>query len=601
MSSIRYQTDDEGVVHLVLDAPGASVNTMHAGFRSDLAAAIERLEAERQRIRGVIVLSAKRSFFTDTDLRSLMDVGTAQAPAFFAELQSLKSSLRRLERLGRPVVALIEGSALGPGMEIALACHARLCLDDGSIELGFPEVRLGLMPGAGGVVRSVRMLGLQRAVALLSDGAPVSPEIARSMGLLDQVVPGRAELLSAARAWLAAHPDACQPWDDAGYRMPGGTPAAAPVAAMLAVAPAMLVHRTGGLYPAPEAILATAVEGAQVDFDTALRVESRNFTKLVAGQVAKNMMGTLGLELRDARDDDGTWEFVARLGRKPVVVDENGTYASRVVGAFVNEAMALLGEGVAPALIENTALQAGLAAGPLAMLDEISLKRLDDALHGAPAGATGAHAHDHAHDHIHDHTHDHTHGCDHGHGHGHAHRPAHDRHPPQASDPKHESPVLPAVIGMPQSAVYVLEKMAHGFRRMGRASGGGFYEYPEGEAKRLWPGLKAFARGRKSIAPEDVRDRLLYAQSVESLRCLQEREVACVRDANVGSIFGWGFPAWTGGTVQFVNHVGVRAFAERARALAAQYGERFEPPELLSRHAESGEPIRSSATSRSEP
>jgi 3-hydroxyacyl-CoA dehydrogenase/enoyl-CoA hydratase/3-hydroxybutyryl-CoA epimerase len=142
---------------------------------------------------------------------------------------------------------------------------------------------------------------------------------------------------------------------------------------------------------------------------------------------------------------------------------------------------------------------------------------------------------------------------------------------------------------LPESAVYVLEKMAHGYKRMGRAYGGGFYDYPADGPKELWPGLKNFERGRKRVPPEDVRDRLLYVQAIETLRCMQEGVVASTRDADIGSIFGWGFPAYTGGTVQFVDHVGVARFVERSRELASRYGERFEPPAMLLERAARGE------------
>jgi len=144
---------------------------------------------------------------------------------------------------------------------------------------------------------------------------------------------------------------------------------------------------------------------------------------------------------------------------------------------------------------------------------------------------------------------------------------------------------------MPKPAVYVLEKMAHGFKRLGRAQGGGFYDYPQGEPKRLWPGLKAFERRARSIPVEEIRERLLYVQSIEAVRCLQESVLESVRDANVGSIFGWGFPAYTGGAIQLINHVGATAFVARARELASKYGERFEPPALLVDRAERGLPL----------
>lgn len=144
---------------------------------------------------------------------------------------------------------------------------------------------------------------------------------------------------------------------------------------------------------------------------------------------------------------------------------------------------------------------------------------------------------------------------------------------------------------MPQPAVYVLEKMAHGFKRLGRAQGGGFYEYPQGEPKHLWPGLEAFERRARRIPVEELRERLLYVQSIEAVRCLQENVLESVRDANVGSIFGWGFPAYTGGAIQLINHVGPPAFVARARELASKCGERFEPPALLVDRAERGLPL----------
>lgn len=757
MSSIRYQSGEQGVVTLVLDAPGRSVNTMDAAFRAELESVVGRLEAERDAIRGVVLTSAKRTFFAGGDLHALLAVRPEDAAAFFEEVQALKACLRRLERLGRPVVAAINGSALGGGLELALACHARICLDDASIELGFPEVTLGLMPGAGGTVKTVRLLGLQEALPLLTEGHRIPPSRALELGLVDALASGPDRLMALALAWIDAHADARQPWDDPRHRIPGGTPSSPAVAAMLAIAPAMLQQKTRGNYPAPEAILSASVEGAQVDFDTAMRIESRYMTRLVAGPVAKNMISTLFFQSNEiasgrSRPDAGekrrftrvgvvgagmmgagiawacasrgidcvlvdvdrekaeagkshsgrllaervrkgristddaertlarirtsasigdladcalvieavfesrslkeqvlrsieetvgesaivasntstlpitslagaspraqrfvglhffspvermplveiirgeatsndttaaAWDFVAQLRKTPIVVnDGRGFYTSRVFGTFVNEGMALLGEGVPAALVENVAVQLGMPVGPLAVLDEVSLKLADDVLHQEMDDARRQHAdrHDgHAHDH--GHVHGHAHDHDHAHDGVHAHRHDH------ALDRKAGR--------IPESAVYVLEKMAHGYRRMGRAYGGGFYDYPADGEKSLWPGLQAFQRARNSVTMDDVRDRLLYVQSLETIRCVEEGIVETARDANVGAIFGWGFPAWTGGSLRFVDHVGARRFTDRARELAQRYGERFAPPALLERHAQSGEPIGGSPT-----
>jgi len=271
-----------------------------------------------------------------------------------------------------------------------------------------------------------------------------------------------------------------------------------------------------------------------------------------------------------------------------VVNDSRGFYTSRVFGTFVNEGMALVGEGVPAAMVENAGWQIGMPVGPLAVLDEVSLKLADDVLHQELADLEREqqeHEHGHArgHAHGHDHEHAHEHGHEHAHDHGHA-KASH-----SAAGHRHAHKVKSRRV--PESAVYVLEKMAHGFKRMGRAYGGGFYDYPQDAEKALWPGLKVFERGGRAIPFEDVKDRMLYAQAIESVRCLEEGVLESTRDANIGSIFGWGFPAWTGGTIQFVNHVGVRAFVARARELAQRYGERFAPPASLLKHAEQDTPL----------
>ncbi len=779
MSSIGYQRGADGIVTLTLDAPDASVNTMNEAFQADLATTVERLELEREQIVGVIMISAKSSFFAGGDLRSLINVRPEDAEHFFDGIERMKSHLRRLEKLGRPVVALVAGHALGGGLELTLSCHHRIALDDASIQIGFPEATLGLLPGAGGVVKSVRLMGIERALPYLTEGKRISPREAMEVGYMSALAPERAAMLPMAKAWIAANPAPMQPWDDPKWRIPGGTPANPSVAGMLAIVSAMLLEKTRGNLPAPEAILAAAVDGAQVDFDTALRIESRYLTKLATGQVAKNLIGTLFFQLNEVKEgksrpasvarvktarvgvlgagmmgsgiawacasrgiacvlndvtldaaskgkaysetlltkrvakgtlsiakaeeilalihptcniadladcdliieavfedqalkarvtreteaaisadavfasntstlpisglaqastrpdrfiglhffspvdrmqlveiirgrqtSDETlaraYDFVLQIGKTPIVVnDSRGFYTSRVFGTFVNEGMALLGEGVPPATIENIGIQIGMPVGPLAVLDEVSLKLADDVLHQELAdlertASTGDHGHDHAphaehdndcnhghgrgHAKDHEHAHDHGHERDHDHKHDHEHDHAHDHKPaavPATAAKAHTHNHKIKSRRMAESAVYVLEKMSHGYRRMGRAYGAGFYEYPADGEKFLWPGLSAFAKGGKPVPLDDIRDRLLYAQAIETVRCLQEGVLTSTRDANIGSIFGWGFPAYTGGTAQFVNHVGTAAFVTRARELAQRYGERFEPPALL--------------------
>lgn len=252
--------------------------------------------------------------------------------------------------------------------------------------------------------------------------------------------------------------------------------------------------------------------------------------------------------------------LLAQAGLRTILAaDAADCHAKRLARCYANEGLALLGEGVSASLIESTATQAGMATGPLAMMDAMSLDEADRLLHGAQA--THEHEHQHGHEHGHEHGHhaDHTHG-DHAHGH------------------HHESGSAAHPHGMTEDAIYVLEKMAHGFDRMGREAGRGFYDYEDGEPPELWSGLKVFERRRVAVPPEDIRDRLLFRLALESMRCLDESVVASAADANLSSILGAGFPEATGGAIAFAERMGTASFAARSAELAERYGERFAAP-----------------------
>ncbi|HLT04428.1 MAG TPA: 3-hydroxyacyl-CoA dehydrogenase NAD-binding domain-containing protein [Pseudomonas sp.] len=701
--AIRYETGADGIVLLTLDMPGQSANTMNAAYRAAMDDTLERLEAERDRIAGVILTSAKKTFFAGGDLNELVAVTRADAAPFFAMVQRLKQQLRRLETLGKPVVAAINGSALGGGWEICLACHHRIALDDAGIQLGLPEVSLGLLPGGGGTVRTVRLLGIEKALPYLLEGKKLRPREALKAGLLHAVAGSREDMLAQARAWILANPQAAQPWDIKGYKLPGGTPSHPGVAQMLAIAPSMLQDKTKGCFPAPEKILCAAVEGAQVDFATAELIETRYFTELAIGQVAKNMIGTFWFQLNEinagrsrpaaperrkvarvgvlgagmmgagiayvsaaagievvlkdvsveaaekgkaysaglldkklgrghitapereaflarirATDSDAdfagcdliieavfenrelkgqvtaaaeavalpdaviasntstlpitglaravpqperfiglhffspvdkmplveiirgertsdetlarAFDFVQQIRKTPIVVnDSRGFFTSRVFGTYTNEGLAMLGEGVSAAMIENQARQAGMPVGPLAVSDEVSLSLM-----------------------------------------------AHIRAQTRA-DLAEEGKTAPE-----HPAFAVIDAMLDSHQRPGKAAGGGFYDYPAGGRKHLWPGLKsAFPKSAEQPQAQEVRDRLLFIQAIETVRCMEEGVLTSVADANIGSVFGIGFAAWSGGALQFINQYGVERFVERARELARRHGPRFNPPTLL--------------------
>lgn len=714
--AIRYEKGQDNIVVLTMDMPGQSANTMNGVYREAMAKTIDRLEAEKDSIAGVIITSAKKTFFAGGDLNELVKVTKADAREFYDGILVLKGQLRRLENLGKPVVAAINGAALGGGWEICLACQHRIALDDKGVQLGLPEVTLGLLPGGGGVVRMVRLLGIEKALPYLLEGKKVDAQGALKAGLIHDIASSRDDMLAKARAWIAANPAAKQPWDVAGYKIPGGTPSSPNVAQMLSIAPSVLRDKTKGCFPAPEKILCAAVEGAQVDFDTAHVIEARYFTELVTGQVAKNMIGTFWFQLneinagksrpqgfpqsqtkkvgvlgagmmgagiayvsaaagikvvlkdvsieaaekgkaysaglldkrvsrgkmtaeqRDAflarikptaseadfegcdliieavfedralkgkvtaaaeavaladaviasntstlpitglatavakpekfiglhffspvdkmplveiirgeKTSDETlaraFDYVLQIKKTPIVVnDSRGFFTSRVFGTFTNEGLAMLGEGVSAAMIETEARKAGMPVGPLAVSDEVSM---------------GLMAHIRA---------------------------------QTAKDLQAEGKPLPE-----HPAFAVVDLMVNEYKRPGKAAGGGFYDYPrgghpQGGKKHLWPELKArFEKADRQISAQDVRDRILFIQAIETVRCVEENVLLSTADANIGSIFGIGFAAWTGGALQFINQYGLKDFIARAQYLAEQYGERFEPPALLLEKAANGE------------
>ncbi|MET9560327.1 3-hydroxyacyl-CoA dehydrogenase NAD-binding domain-containing protein [Streptomyces tauricus] len=730
-TTIRWEQDDTGVVTLVLDDPSQSANTMNQAFRQSLTAIADRLEAEVRAdpaaIRGIVFTSAKKTFFAGGDLRDLIRVTPETAQQLLDGGLAIKRDLRRIETLGKPVVAAMNGAALGGGYEIALACHHRVALDAPGSKIGCPEVTLGLLPGGGGVVRTVRLLGIADALLkVLLQGTQYSPRRALENGLVHEVAATQEEMLAKARAFIDANPESSQPWDKPGYRIPGGTPSNPKFAANLPAFPANLRKQTGGApYPAPRNILAAAVEGSQVDFETAQVIEARYFVELAAGQTSKNMIQAFFFDLQavnsganrpggveprqvrkvavlgagmmgagiayscaragidvvlkdvsaeaaakgknyseklcakavsrgrtsqekadallaritptaDPQDVAGcdavieavfedpalkhkvfqeiqhlvepdallcsntstlpitalaegverqgdfvglhffspvdkmplveiikgertgdealarAFDLVRQIRKTPIVVnDSRGFFTSRVIGHFINEGVAMVGEGIEPASVEQAAAQAGYPAKVLSLMDELTLTlprkiRAESKRAVEEAGGTWV-----------------THPAD-----------------------------------------VVVDRMVDEFGRTGRSGGAGFYEYgPDGKRAGLWPGLREhFTREGASTPAEtvpfkDMQERMLFSEALDTVRLLEEGVLTSVADANIGSIFGIGFPGWTGGVLQYINGyesgdgsgTGLPAFVARARELAERYGERFAPPALLVAKAEKGE------------
>jgi 3-hydroxyacyl-CoA dehydrogenase / enoyl-CoA hydratase / 3-hydroxybutyryl-CoA epimerase len=724
-SAVRYEKAD-GIVNLVIDDPSQSSNTMNQAYRDSMEAAVNQLAdeiaADGDSIKGVIVSSGKKTFFAGGDLKLMTQATPTDAEEIFENIQSIKATLRKLETCGKPVVAAINGAALGGGLEIGLACHHRIAAE-GGYEIGLPEVTLGLLPGGGGVTRTVRMFGLQDALMnVLLQGPRMKPTQAKDTGLVDEVVEAD-QLLPAAKAWIESVQDdenaAVQPWDRDGYKIPGGAPSSPKLAQFLPAFPSNLRKQIKGAdYRAPKNIMAAAVEGAQVDFETATRIESRYLIELITGQQFKNMtqafffdLGSInaggsrpdgieprkftkvavlgagmmgagiayvsakaGMEvvLKDvdlaaaekgkaysekllakqlekgrttqekvdeflgrikATDDyadlegcdlvveavfesvdikhqvfgelepivkddallgsntstlpitglaegvkrpedfigihffspvdkmplveiiagektndatiAGALDYVQQIKKTPIVVnDSRGFFTSRVIGHFINEGLAMLGEGVNPSTLERAATQAGFPVGVLQISDELNLelmKKIRVASKKAveeEGGTWEKHA---------------------------------------AED------VIDTMIELGRSSKLV---------------GQGFFDYDEnGKRTGLWPGLaETFPVADDQPPFQDIKDRLVFVMSLDTVRCLEEGVLRTVPDANIGSIFGIGFPPMLGGAIQHINgyesadgRIGVEAFTERAQELAQKYGDHFEPPALLLDKAKNGE------------
>ena len=708
MSAFHYDKDADGIVTVTMDMPGP-VNAMNALYREAMAQTVERLQQEPD-LKGVVIASAKPTFFAGGDLKELLQVEPGGEAAFHDRVEAMKADLRRIEQLPVPVVAAINGAALGGGFEIALACNRRIIVDKPSAVVGLPEVTLGLLPGAGGVVRMVHLLGLEKALPLLLEGRRLKPADALDAGLVDEIVEDAGQLLSAAKAWIrSSSAAAIQPWDRKGHRIPGGTVQIPQVAQQLSAATAMTAKKTRGLLPAPGRILAVAAEATLLDFDAALVVETRALAHLATTPQAKNIITTMFFQMNDinagasrpkgidkrvvcklgvlgagmmgqgiayvsakagievvlldvsieaakngkayterllARSiekgrmteadaarilarirptadyadlagadlvveavfenvdlkaavtqqaepqlaDGGVFAtntstlpitLLAKAARRPeqfigihffspvdkmplveiicgeqtsdnalarafdyarqigmtaiVVNDSLGFFTSRTIGAFIDESCRLLQEGVDPVVIENLARQIGMPAGPLTVFDEVSLELM---------------------------------------------RKVNDTHKAMGVFGKTYDASTSDAVGT---------LMINQYGRGGRRYGGGFYEYPKGGDKHIWPDLYGlFRKPELDVPHDDIKDRILFRQVIEAIKCLQEGVLRSAADGNVGSILGIGAPLWTGGFIQFANTFGLDRFVARARALQQAYGERFAPPHLAASAAVEG-------------
>ncbi len=302
MSYIRLEKDADGIVELIFDQPGKDVNVMGDEYAEAMPAALDELEAMQGEISGVYIRSGKPGqFFAGGDITMMLEMdlnpSDQERREMLEGILEAKAPLRRLEALGVPIVVGINGPALGGGYEIALACHHRIALDSPKVKIGLPEAMLGLMPGAGGVVRMVRMLGMQEAVGLISQGKQLNAEKALEKGLIHELAASEEEMAARARAWIKANPEAVQPWEAPGYSIPGGAPSDPATQGLTYFGPVNVMVQTWGNMPAQQVIMAAVIDTARVDYDTAHLIEARYFQRLLLDQVARNMMTTFFVQM----------------------------------------------------------------------------------------------------------------------------------------------------------------------------------------------------------------------------------------------------------------------------------------------------------------
>ena len=715
MTNFKLDIDADGIALITWDTPGRSMNVIDASVTDELSQLVEKVAGDAA-IKGAVITSGKDAFCGGADLTILEQMAgkygallkskgeEAANQMVFDESRKVSQLYRRLEKSGKPWVAAINGTAMGGGFELCLACHHRVASDNPKTRLGLPEVKVGLFPGAGGTQRVARMIQPADALQFLLKGDQIPVDRAKSMKLVDNVVP-QAGLVKTAKDWIKAGGKGVAPWDVQGFRLPGG-----PVyskAGMMTFPAANAIYRreTYDNYPAARAILQVVYEGLQVDIDTALRIESRWFAKILRSPQAANMIRSLfvsmqelnkgarrpagapptslkkvgivgagfmgagiaqvsaavGLQVvlvdrdqetadkgkaalhkalsdrvmkgrmkgadRDAllaqitpsadynalKDCDLVIEavfedrkvkadvikkvqavlgsgavlasntstlpitslatefndpkrfigihffspvdrmllteiivgkesgdkalavaldYVRAIRKTPIVVnDSRGFYANRCVLNYIQEGHLMLLEGIPATMIENTARMAGMPVGPLSLNDETALDLGLKIVRAAEADLGKS-----------------------------------------AINPEQKT---------------LLEEMVEKRGRLGRKNGKGFYDYPQGQPKKLWPGLaellpKKLTREQiDAIDVDELKQRFLIVQAVEAARTFEEKVVTDVREADVGSILGFGFAPWSGGTLSYIDMMGSKAFVDLCKKFEKKYGARFAPPKLL--------------------
>ncbi|WP_050385922.1 3-hydroxyacyl-CoA dehydrogenase NAD-binding domain-containing protein [Bradyrhizobium pachyrhizi] len=720
--NFKFDVDADGIALVTWDIPDRSMNVFDEISTQEIGEIIKQTTSDPA-IKGVVITSAKEAFCAGADLSMLEGMNRSYAQLFkekgeeaanqmlFEQSRRMSQSFRAIETSGKPWVAAINGLALGGGFEITLACHYRVAAENPKTRLGLPEIKVGLFPGAGGTQRVPRLVQPADAMQLLLKGEAVNLTRAKALNLIHAVVPA-ADLIKAAKDWIKGGGKAVAPWDEKGFKLPGGPVFSKMGMQMFPAGNAIYRRETYDNYPAARAIMSCVYEGLQLPIDAALRVESRYFTKVLRSKEAAAMIRSLFLSMQelnkgarrpagvpptkvkklavigagfmgasvgyvsaqagidvvlvdrdqgsadkgkghaktvvdgliakgrmkqDAADailgrisatsdynvisdcdlvieavfedrkvkadtyakaqpllkpgaifasntstlpinslaeefkDQGKFigihffspvekmmlveiilgkntgdvalatalDYVRAIGKTPIVVnDSRSFFANRCVMRYISEGNEMLLEGVPPAMIENTAKMAGMPVGPLSLQDEVAL---DLGLKITKAT---------------------------------------------------EADLGPNAIDQAQKKLMV--EMVEKQGRFGRKNGKGFYDYPEkGKGqKSLWPGLANLQPKQldpDTLSVEELKQRFLVVQAVEAARTVEDRVITDVREADVGSILGFGFAPFTGGALSYIDFMGTKNFVALCHSFEKKYGSRFTPPKLLEEMAAKGE------------
>ncbi|HWZ09781.1 MAG TPA: 3-hydroxyacyl-CoA dehydrogenase NAD-binding domain-containing protein, partial [Xanthobacteraceae bacterium] len=683
-TNFTFDVDADGIALVTWNMPGRSMNVIDAKVMEELEAIVEKVASDAA-IKGAVVTSGKDTFCGGADLtmlenqnRTFADLTKSQGQEaanarLFDEVRKLSQTFRRIETCGKPWVAALNGTAMGGGFELALACHHRVVSDNDKTRLGLPEIKVGLFPGGGGTQRVARMLPPADALQFLLKGDQLRVSRAKAMKLIDEVVPP-GDLVTAARDWIKKGGSAKAPWDIDGFKLPGGPVYSKAGLTFWPAANALYRRETYDNYPAARAVIQVVYEGLQLPMDQALRVESRYFAKILRSPEAAAMIRSLFLSMQELnkgarrppavpakpirkigilgagfmgagiayvsalagidvvlidRDQEAAdkgkahsqklatdqvnrgrattadrdallaritatpdysglkdcdliieavfedrkikeeviakaqevigketifgsntstlpitslaktfkdtprfigihffspvdrmmlveiilgkktgdaalavaLDYVRAISKTPIVVnDSRGFYTSRVVGTYIREGQLMLTEGVPAAMIENVGRLAGMPVGPLSLTDEVAVDLAWKVLKAT------------------------------------------------------EADLGPEAIDLGQKAL--LEEMVEKRGRYGRKNGKGFYDYPQNGPKRLWPGLADLQTTKldpDTIDVEELKHRLLGIQALESARCVEEGVITDMREADVGSILGFGYAPFTGGTISYID------------------------------------------------